>query len=46
VVAVEDAATAALFQTFLPDDERYSNTIDLYDAIPKYFPRKRLKKSG
>ncbi len=34
----------SLFQTFLPDDERYSNTIDLYDAIPKYFPRKRLKK--
>src|SRR5262245_58975482 len=34
----------SLFQTFLPADERYSNTIDLYDAIPKYFPKKRLKK--
>src|SRR5215813_4364372 len=34
----------SLFQTFLSADERYSNTIDLYDAIPKYFPKKRLKK--
>jgi hypothetical protein len=24
----------SLFQTFLPDEERYSNTIDLYDALP------------
>src|SRR5262249_55807 len=31
-----------LFQTFLPDeDERYSNTIELYDAIPKYFTNPR-----
>ena len=33
-----------LFQTFLPDNaEQYSNTIELYDAIPKYVssPRKR-----
>jgi hypothetical protein len=28
----------ALFQTFFPDDhnDHYSNTIELYDAIPKY----------
>ena len=29
----------ALFQTFLPEEdseEKYSNTIELYDAIPKY----------
>jgi hypothetical protein len=27
-----------LFQTFFPDDaDNYSNTIDLYDAVPKYF---------
>jgi hypothetical protein len=29
-----------LFQTFLPEedpDDKYSNTIELYDAIPKYF---------
>src|SRR3989442_5451650 len=31
-----------LCQTFLPDDdERYSNTIELYDAIPKYFTNPR-----
>ena len=31
-----------LFQMFLPDDdERYSNTIELYDAIPKYFTNPR-----
>jgi hypothetical protein len=28
----------SLFQTFLPEDTNsYSNTIDLYDAIPRYF---------
>ncbi len=29
-----------LFQTFLPEDdpdEKFSNTIEFYDAIPKYF---------
>jgi hypothetical protein len=29
-----------LFQTFLPEedpDDQYSNTIELYDAIPKHF---------
>jgi hypothetical protein len=26
----------SLFQTFLPDDDKYSNPIELYDAIPKY----------
>jgi hypothetical protein len=31
-----------LFQTFLPEeDEKYSNTIELYDAIPKYFTNAR-----
>jgi len=30
-----------LFQTFLPQDDKYSNTIELYDAIPKYFANKR-----
>ena len=31
----------SLFQTFLPmDDPRYSNSIELYDAIPKHFPAK------
>jgi hypothetical protein len=33
----------SLFQTFLPpEDEKYSNTIELYDAIPKYFPLKKM----
>src|SRR5256885_687605 len=27
-------AQLSLFQTFLPDDDKYSNTIELYDAIP------------
>ena len=27
----------SLFQTFLDDGIQYSNTIDLYDAVPKYF---------
>src|SRR5437016_8300658 len=40
----------SLFQTFLPDEERYSNTIDLYDALPKYFSNhtimRSLRKSG
>jgi hypothetical protein len=31
----------SLFQTFLPEDDRYSNTIEFYDAIPKYFTNKR-----
>ena len=38
-----------LFQTFLSDeddnghgDEKYSNTIELYDAVPKYFSNPRL----
>ncbi len=40
-----------LFQTFLPrDTEQYSNTIELYDAIPKYFPSRqkmeRLREGG
>src|SRR5262249_45760912 len=32
----------SLFQTFIPRDEKYSNTIELYDAVPKYFPVKKL----
>jgi hypothetical protein len=36
-------AQLSLFQTFLPPDEdKYSNTIELYDAIPKYYPRKHM----
>ena len=39
----------ALFQTFVSDEDRYSNTIELYDAVPKYFSnpkRVRLSKGG
>src|SRR5712691_1069125 len=40
----------SLFQTFLADEERYSNTIELYDAVPKYFSNHRImasmRKSG
>jgi hypothetical protein len=41
----------ALFQTFLPEEEeKYSNTIELYDAVPKYFTNPRamasLRESG
>ena len=35
-------AQLSLFQTFLPDDDKYSNTIELYDAIPKYYPVKHM----
>ena len=40
-----------LFQTFVPEDEeKYSNTIELYDAVPKYFSHTRgmaaLRESG
>jgi hypothetical protein len=33
----------SLFQQFVPDDDRedYSNTIELYDAIPKFFSSKK-----
>jgi hypothetical protein len=27
-----------LFHYLLPDEERYSNTIELYDALPRFFP--------
>ena len=33
-----------LWQTFLPGDsktEDYSNTVELYDAVPKYFASKK-----
>ena len=40
----------SLFQTFLSDEERYSNTIELYDAVPKYFSNHKtmasMRKSG
>jgi len=40
----------SLFQTFLSDEERYSNTIELYDAVPKYFSNHKImtsmRKSG
>ena len=43
----------SLFQTFLPDDKQYaeySNTIELYDAVPKYYSRSRrmneMRKDG
>ncbi len=32
----------ALFQTFVSDEDRYSNTIELYDAVPKYFSNPKL----
>ena len=32
----------SLFQTFLSDEERYSNTIELYDAVPKYFSNHKI----
>jgi hypothetical protein len=33
----EDPYQLSLFQSFLPEEKQYSNTIELYDAIPKYF---------
>jgi hypothetical protein len=27
-----------LFQYLLPDEDRYSNTLELYDATPRFFP--------
>jgi hypothetical protein len=35
----------ALFQTFVSDEDRYSNTIELYDAVPKYFSNPKLMAS-
>ena len=32
----------SLFQTFLSDEVRYSNTIELYDAVPKYFSNHKI----
>ena len=44
VLAKTHPEQLVLFQTFLSDeddnghgDEKYSNTIELYDAVPKYF---------
>jgi hypothetical protein len=34
-------AQLSLFQTFLPEKDKYSNTIEFYDAIPKYYTNKR-----
>jgi hypothetical protein len=33
------------FQTFLSDEERYSNTIELFDAVPKYFSNHKIMAS-
>ena len=42
-LAKSQPAQLSLFQTFLPkDDDRYSNTIELYDVVPKYFASKTL----
>ena len=30
----------SMFQTFLPEVDKYSNTIDFYDAMPKYYTNK------
>jgi hypothetical protein len=32
-------------RTFLSDEERYSNTIELYDAVPKYFSNHKIMAS-
>jgi hypothetical protein len=49
VLAKTHPEQLVLFQTFLSDeddnghgDEKYSNTIELYDAVPKYFSNPRL----
>jgi hypothetical protein len=34
----------SLFQTFLPREEKYSNTIELYDVIPKSYASRQLNK--
>ena len=36
-------AQLSIFQTFFPeeDSDHYSNTIELYDALPKYFSNKQ-----
>ena len=36
-LAVSQPVQLSLFQSFLPESNKYSNTIELYDAIPKYF---------
>jgi hypothetical protein len=33
----------ALFQHFMPKEEKYSNTIDLYDLMPKYASTETMK---
>ncbi len=44
VLAKTQPQQLALFQTFFPDDhnDHYSNTIELYDAIPKYVTNPKL----
>ncbi|MDQ3839390.1 MAG: hypothetical protein M3297_08985 [Thermoproteota archaeon] len=39
------SAQLSLFQTFLPRDEKYSNTIELYDAIPKFSTKRLMSKA-
>ena len=39
----------ALFQTFLHEEDpedKYSNTIELYDALPKYFSNAKIMDIG
>jgi hypothetical protein len=40
-LAKQRPAQLSLFQTFLPEEDKYSNTIEFYDAIPKYYTNKR-----
>lgn len=40
-LAKQQPTQLSLFQTFLPQDDKYSNTIEFYDAIPKYYTNKR-----
>ena len=44
VLAKTQPQQLTLFQTFFPDDheDHYSNTIELYDAIPKYITNPKL----
>jgi len=44
ILAKTQPQQLALFQTFFPDDhtDHYSNTIELYDAIPKYVTNPKL----
>ena len=45
ILARTQPTQLSLFQTFLSDEERYSNTIELYDAVPKYFSNHKIMAS-